>query len=75
VEIVNIEESTNYPKHASNPSISKSIYLPFYKEKYVKLLGGPPEIVSMNAGCVALSTGESFGLHNSGDFEEVIIPL
>jgi len=42
---------------------------------YVRILGGPPETVSMRSGLVVLSPGSSVGLHSTENFEEVVIVL
>jgi len=56
-------------------STPRSIPLPSSAAKYTKILGGPPDTMRMSSGYVVLSPGESVGLHNSGDREEIIIPL
>jgi len=66
----------NQPKSdTENFSKSRLIFLPTPDQKYARLLGGPPESISMKSGCVLLSPGEAVGLHSSGENEEVIVPL
>ena len=43
--------------------------------EYVRLLGGPPETVTMHAGLVVLEPGESVGIHNTENYEEVLVVL
>lgn len=42
---------------------------------FQRLLGGPPETVSMWAGLVTLKAGESVGSHSTKDHEEFIVIL
>ena len=66
----------NHPKpDTENFSKSRSIILPPLDQKYERLLGGPPDTLGMKSGCVLLSPGEAVGLHSSGEYEEVIVPL
>jgi mannose-6-phosphate isomerase-like protein (cupin superfamily) len=43
--------------------------------EYVRLLGGPPETVTMHSGLVVLGEGESVGTHNTKNYEEVLVVL
>ena len=43
--------------------------------EYVRLLGGPPETVTMHSGLVVLEPGESVGVHNTKNYEEVLVVL
>jgi mannose-6-phosphate isomerase-like protein (cupin superfamily) len=43
--------------------------------EYKKLLGGPPETVTMHSGLVTLESGKSVGTHNTENYEEVLIVL
>ncbi len=44
-------------------------------EKYLKLLGGPPETVTLRSGKVTLQPGETVGEHSTDSYEEIIIVL
>lgn len=44
-------------------------------EKYLRLLGGPPETVVLRSGKVTLQPGETVGEHSTNDYEEMIIVL
>jgi mannose-6-phosphate isomerase-like protein (cupin superfamily) len=59
----------------SPSSQPRAIQLPSEDKKYLKLLGGPPETVSMQSGYVELLPGESVGLHSTGENEEMLIIL
>jgi len=43
--------------------------------EYVRLLGGPPETVTMHSGLVVLEPGASVGVHNTENYEEVVVVL
>ena len=43
--------------------------------EYVRLLGGPPESVTMRSGLVVLQPSQSVGRHSTGSFEEIIVIL
>ena len=43
--------------------------------EYTRLLGGPPDTVTMRSGSVVLLPGQSVGKHNTGEYEEVIVVL
>lgn len=45
------------------------------EETYHRLLGGPPESVSMRSGKVALQPGETVGKHSTESNEELLIIL
>jgi len=42
---------------------------------YTRLLGGPPQSVTMRSGKVVLQSGDSVGKHSTEDKEELIIIL
>jgi mannose-6-phosphate isomerase-like protein (cupin superfamily) len=44
-------------------------------KEYVRLLGGPPETVTMRSGLVVLEPGKSVGVHNTENYEEVLVVL
>ncbi len=43
--------------------------------EYRRILGGPPETVTMRSGYVALQPGDSVGKHSTDAFEEMVIVL
>jgi mannose-6-phosphate isomerase-like protein (cupin superfamily) len=43
--------------------------------EYTRLLGGPPETVTMRSGLVVLQPGKSVGKHNTEKYEEVLVVL
>jgi mannose-6-phosphate isomerase-like protein (cupin superfamily) len=42
---------------------------------FTRILGGPPQTVSMKSGLVSLEPGNSVGAHSTGDCEEVLLIL
>jgi mannose-6-phosphate isomerase-like protein (cupin superfamily) len=42
---------------------------------YTRILGGPPDSVTMRSGLVVLAPGESVGRHNTESYEEVLVVL
>ena len=44
-------------------------------KSYHRLIGGPPDSVSVRSGKVLLQPGEKVGEHSTGNYEEVIIVL
>ena len=53
----------------------KVIKLDTEGKEYVRLLGGPPESVTMRSGAVTLQPGKTVGKHNTESYEELIIVL
>lgn len=53
----------------------KSIELNLSSSEYQRLLGGPPDSVTMRSGLVTLAPGKTVGKHNTEDYEEVLIVL
>ena len=43
--------------------------------EYLRVLGGPPETVTMRSGLVVLLPAESVGKHSTGAYEEMIFVL
>jgi len=43
--------------------------------EYVRLLGGPPESVTLRSGAVNLNPGKTVGVHSTENNEELIIVL
>lgn len=54
---------------------TKTIELDISKRGFTRILGGPPETVTMKSGANVLYQGESVGRHSTGDREEVIVVL
>ena len=53
----------------------KLISLDLAASEYKRLLGGPPETVTMHSGLVVLNPGKSVGKHNTKNYEEVLVIL
>ena len=53
----------------------KSIPIDLSATDYVRLLGGPPQTVTMHSGLVTLMPGKSVGTHNTKNYEEVLVVL
>jgi len=43
--------------------------------EYLRILGGPPESVTMRSGYVILQPEKTVGRHNTGSYEEMVIVL
>jgi mannose-6-phosphate isomerase-like protein (cupin superfamily) len=54
---------------------TKTIELDISKKGFTRILGGPPETVTMKCGANVLYAGESVGRHSTGDREEVLVVL
>jgi mannose-6-phosphate isomerase-like protein (cupin superfamily) len=54
---------------------AKVIELDTHGKDYLKLLGGPPESVSMESGLVVLAPQQSVGKHSTGQHEELLVVL
>ncbi len=52
-----------------------SIQLDPAATEYLRVLGGPPESVTMRSGYVVLQPGNSVGTHSTETFEEMVIVL
>ncbi len=55
--------------------VPKLIILDPETNEYMRLLGGPPETVTMHSGLVILDPGKSVGTHNTEKYEEVLLVL
>jgi len=53
----------------------KLIPLDLNAKEYMRILGGPPETVTMHSGLVVLEPGKSVGKHNTKNYEEVLVVL
>jgi mannose-6-phosphate isomerase-like protein (cupin superfamily) len=62
------------PASAPRPRL-KSVALDPAAGPYQRLLGGPPETVTMRSGLVTLAPGRAVGLHSTGDREEALVVL
>ena len=60
---------------ARNAPKAKLIMLTPDVKDYMKVLGGPPETVTMRSGLVVLAPGKSVGTHNTDTYEEVLVVL
>jgi len=45
------------------------------EKEYIRLLGGPPESVTMRSGAVTLPPGKSVGKHSTETYEELLVIL
>jgi len=55
--------------------VPKVIPLAIGNQNYLRLLGGPPETVTMHSGLVNLKPNTSVGKHNTEDYEELVVVL
>jgi mannose-6-phosphate isomerase-like protein (cupin superfamily) len=62
------------PGQPATPQV-EVVALPATPRPFFQILGGPPETVSMEAGLVTLAPGKSVGLHDTRNYEEVLVPL
>ena len=53
----------------------KLVLLDLNAKEYTRVLGGPPETMTMRSGLVVLGPGQSVGTHNTEDYEEVLVVL
>jgi mannose-6-phosphate isomerase-like protein (cupin superfamily) len=53
----------------------KTVQLDPTAVEYQRILGGPPESVTMRSGYVVLQPGSSVGRHNTDTFEEMLVVL
>jgi mannose-6-phosphate isomerase-like protein (cupin superfamily) len=54
---------------------AKRVELDISGTEYVRILGGPPESVTMRSGYVVLLPSQSVGRHSTGACEEMIVVL
>jgi quercetin dioxygenase-like cupin family protein len=62
------------PQQEGRPKV-KVVSLDSQGSSYLVLLQGPPETGSLRSGLVTLEPGTSVGLHNTGENEEMLVPL
>ncbi|MHB8079120.1 MAG: cupin domain-containing protein [Candidatus Krumholzibacteriia bacterium] len=62
------------PPSADRPR-ARSVALDPEAGPYQRLLGGPPETVTMRSGLVTLAPGRAVGRHSTGDREEALVVL
>ena len=43
--------------------------------EYLRILGGPPESVTMHSGYVVLQPEKTVGRHSTGSYEEIVVVL
>jgi quercetin dioxygenase-like cupin family protein len=55
--------------------VPRIIRLDAQGKEYLRILGGPPETVTMRSGLVTLAPKKSVGKHNTEDYEELVIIL
>jgi len=60
---------------AKNAPKAKVVTLTPNVKDYMRVLGGPPETVTMHSGLVVLEPGKSVGKHNTKNYEEVLVVL
>jgi len=53
----------------------KMIYAGDGTQVYIRLLGGPPESITMRSGAVTLQPGKSVGKHTTENNEELLVIL
>src|SRR5512142_654418 len=53
----------------------RSVELDRAATEYLRILGGPPESVTMRSGYVVLQPEKTVGRHNTGSYEEMVIVL
>jgi quercetin dioxygenase-like cupin family protein len=53
----------------------KLIVLDPNAKDYMRVLGGPPETITMHSGLVVLEPEKSVGTHNTKNYEEVLVVL
>jgi mannose-6-phosphate isomerase-like protein (cupin superfamily) len=54
---------------------AKKVELDISGTDYVRILGGPPESVTMRSGYVVLLPSQSVGSHSTGECEEMVVVL
>jgi quercetin dioxygenase-like cupin family protein len=57
------------------PGVVRVVPLGAADQPYVELLGGHSGSGSMESGAVSLAPGKTVGVHDTEDYEELIIPL
>ena len=53
----------------------KSVKIDMSSTADMRVLGGPPETLTMRSGSVVLLPSKSVGTHNTGDYEEAVVVL
>lgn len=67
-----MNQSKHSTTHALQPCL---VSFPSDEEKYKQLLQNTVNSTGMSSGYVVLSPGETVGMHNTDDYEEMLIPL
>ena len=74
LSLTNMFLSASEEKEKKLPE-AKLIPLDLGTKEYMRILGGPPETVTMHSGLVVLEPGKSVGKHNTKNYEEVLVVL
>ena len=54
---------------------AKSVTLDLTATEYLRVLGGPPESVTMRSGYVVLLPSNNVGKHSTDSYEEIVVVL
>ncbi len=54
---------------------AKVVKADMQSQGYLRLLGGPPETVTLRSGAVTLEPGKTIGKHSTETYEEVVVVL
>lgn len=65
----------NTPSPPSEQPRARVVRFDSFEQHYLRLLGGPPDTVTMRAGLVNLKAQESVGEHTTAENEEAIVVL
>jgi quercetin dioxygenase-like cupin family protein len=60
---------------AGSSPVPRVVQLDAASREYTRVLGGPPETVTMRSGQVVLAPGAAVGEHSTEGYEEVVIVL
>jgi quercetin dioxygenase-like cupin family protein len=71
--VVSFTPAIGSTDQATTEPEAKVIHLDPGADEYVRVLGGPPETVTMRSGQVVLVPGESIGKHNTEAYEELLV--
>lgn len=62
-------------QNAPGRPVPRVVQLDAAASEYARVLGGPPETVTMRSGHVVLAPGAAVGAHSTEGYEEVVIVL
>jgi quercetin dioxygenase-like cupin family protein len=71
--VVSLSAAVRTRDQVTSEPEAKVIQLDPAADEYVRVLGGPPETVTMRSGQVVLTPGESIGKHNTEAYEELLV--